>query len=156
MTSRVLVSLRVRASPERAFDVFTKDIGLWWRANELFEFTPGQSGALSFEPGLGGRLVQTGSDGRVFEIGRVTAWERGVRLRFTWRQASFAPDQVTEVDVRFEPVGEETRVTVEHSGWDRVPQDHVARHRFPDQVFLLRHAEWWRVQLERMGNSATP
>jgi hypothetical protein len=30
----------------------------------------------------------------------------------------------------------ETRVTVEHRGWDSVPQEHVARHGFPDAVFL--------------------
>jgi activator of HSP90 ATPase len=79
----------------------------------------------------------------VFEIGRITVWEPGVRLAFGWRQASFTADQHTEVEVRFEPVGAETRVTVEHRGWDSVPADHVARHRFPDAVFLRRHGEWW-------------
>jgi hypothetical protein len=32
-------------------------------------------------------------------------------------------------------------VTVEHSGWDRVPADHVARRGFPETAFLTRHAE---------------
>jgi hypothetical protein len=27
----VLVALRVKATPERAFDVFTEEIALWWR-----------------------------------------------------------------------------------------------------------------------------
>lgn len=35
MTSAVLVSLRVAATPQRAFDVFTREIGLWWRPNGL-------------------------------------------------------------------------------------------------------------------------
>ena len=35
---------------------------------------------------------------------------------------------MTHVEVRFEAVGEETRVTVEHAGWDSVPAAHVARH----------------------------
>jgi uncharacterized protein YndB with AHSA1/START domain len=168
MTSRVLVSLRVRATPERAFEVFTKDIGLWWKPSELFQFTPGATGVLSFEPEAGGRFVQTAADGRVFEIGRVSAWEPGVRLAFTWRQATFAPGQTTDVEVRFEPLGfeqtgfdqtgfkpsgAETRVTVEHRGWDAIPPEHVARHGFPDRVFLLRHAEWWRAQLERLRES---
>jgi len=34
----------------------------------------------------------------------------------------------TQLDVRFEAVGDQTRVTVEHRGWDQIPQDHVARH----------------------------
>jgi hypothetical protein len=37
---------------------------------------------------------------------------------------------MTHVEVLFEPVGEETRITVTHTGWDSVPQDHVARHTF--------------------------
>jgi len=56
----------------------------------------------------------------------------------------------TEVEVTFEAVGEETRVTVSHVGWDSVPQAHVAKHGFPETVFLARHGEWWRALLERM------
>ena len=148
--SHVLVSLRVRSTAERAFEVFTKDIGLWWRPNMLFQFKPGPPGVLSFEPGIGGKLVETRPDGETFEVGTVTAWDPGRLLAFTWRQASFAPDQVTDVEIRFEPVGEETRVTVEHRGWESVPQVHVARHGFPDAIFLRRHAEWWQVQLEAL------
>lgn len=147
MTSRVLISLRVAATPERAFDVFTSEIGAWWRPNDLFRFTPRPPGRLAFERGIGGRFIETLANGKVFEIGRITAWEPGRRLAFTWRQASFAPDQVTTVEVRFEPVGAETRVTVEHRGWDSVPQEHVARHGFPNAVFLQRHGEWWQQLL---------
>jgi hypothetical protein len=116
----------------------------------LFSFGPGQPGVLSFEPGVGGRLVETRPGGETFEIGRITAWEPGRLLGFSWRQASFAPDQVTQVEIRFEPVGVETRVTVEHRGWDSVPQAHRARHGFPDAIFLRRHAEWWQDQLEAL------
>jgi hypothetical protein len=45
-------------------------------------------------------------------------------------------------------VGAETRVTVEHRGWDSVPAAHVARHGFPDGVFLRRHGDWWQALLE--------
>lgn len=148
--SHLLVSLRVRSTPERAFEVFTREIGLWWRPNMLFSFTAGPPGVLSFEPGVAGRFVETLPDGGTFEIGRITAWEPGRLLGFTWRQASFAADQTTQVEVRFEPAGDETRVTVEHRGWDSVPQAHQARHGFPDAIFLQRHAEWWQAQLEAM------
>jgi uncharacterized protein YndB with AHSA1/START domain len=145
VTSRVLVSLRVAATPERAFEVFTREIGVWWRPNVLlFRFTPRSPGVLAFEPSLGGRLTETLPNGKVFEIGRITDWQPGSRLAFTWRQATFSPGQITHVEIRFEPVGEETRVTVEHRGWDSVPQEHVARHGFPDRVFLQRHGEWWQ------------
>ncbi|WP_315832279.1 SRPBCC domain-containing protein [Bradyrhizobium prioriisuperbiae] len=147
MTSRVLVSLRVAASPERAFDVFTREISQWWRPNELFRFTPRSPGVIAFELGLGGRFTETLPNGKIFEIGRITAWEPAHRLAFTWRQATFAPGQITDVEVRFEPVGNETRVTVEHRGWGSVPPDHVARHTMPDNVFLRRHGEWWQELL---------
>ena len=148
MSSRILVALRVPATPARAFQAFTAEIGLWWRPNQLFQFPPrSAAGRLAFEPGEGGRFTETAADGEVFEIGRITAWQPGARLAFTWRQASFAPGQVTEVEIRFEAVGSETRVTVEHRGWETVPQEHVARHTFPDAVFLQRHGEWWQALL---------
>jgi uncharacterized protein YndB with AHSA1/START domain len=151
VSSRVLVALRVRATPEHAFAAFTGEIGLWWRPNPLFRFCSGGPGVLSFEPGEGGRLVQTLKSGRVFEIGQVRCWEPPHRLVFGWRQETFAPDQDTEVEVSFEPVGDETRVTVEHRGWDSVPAAHAARHRFPDAIFLQRHGEWWQDLLEGLN-----
>jgi uncharacterized protein YndB with AHSA1/START domain len=102
---------------------------------------------IAFEPGEAGRLTETLPNGKVFEIGRVRAWEPPHRLVVGWRQATFAPGQDTEVEVRFEPVGDETRVTVEHRGWDTIPQAHVARHGFPNTVILQRHAEWWQSLL---------
>ena len=53
MTSRVLVALRVAATPERAFAVFTAEIGTWWHHDGLFAFTDGPPGRLAFEPGPG-------------------------------------------------------------------------------------------------------
>ena len=77
---------------------------------------------LSFEPGgEGGRLIETRAGGKVFEIGRIRAWEPPRRLVFSWRQANFPPDLHTEVEVGFEAVGEETRVSVEHRGFDQRP-----------------------------------
>jgi uncharacterized protein YndB with AHSA1/START domain len=145
--SAVIVSLRVKAPPRQTFDVFTQEIGLWWRPNGLFQLTPRGDGELRFEPGENGRLVAALPNGGEFEIGRVTAWAPGERVAFTWRQASFAPDQVTHVEVRFEAFRDETRVTVEHRGWDAIPQTHAARHGFALHVFQLRQAEHWRMLL---------
>jgi uncharacterized protein YndB with AHSA1/START domain len=144
LASQVIVALRVRASPERAFEVFTREIGAWWRHNPMFRFTPREPGVLSFDSG---RLIETRGEGKVFEIGRVRVWEPGRRLVFGWRQAAFTQDQATEVEVVFEPVGEETRVSVTHTGWDTVPAEHVARHSWPDAVFMRRHGEWWQTLL---------
>lgn len=89
--------------------------------------------------------------GKVFEVGKIRSWAPGERLVVDWRQASFGPGHATEVEVSFEPVGEETRITVEHRGWETVPQDHVARHSFPLQLFLQRQGGNWRAGLTALG-----
>ncbi|MCI0598139.1 MAG: SRPBCC domain-containing protein [Beijerinckiaceae bacterium] len=109
---------------------------------------------LAFEPGPKGRFTETFADGKEFEIGRITAWEPGVRLAFTWRQATFREHQITEAAVRFEPAGNGTRVTIEHWGWDNIPREHAARHGFPDSIFLQRHGEWWQVLLSAYHSCA--
>jgi hypothetical protein len=154
MTSRIVVSIRVPCSPIQAFEVFTDEIGEWWVHSELFCFTPRSPGTLAFEPpdadGHGGRLIERLPNGKTFEIGDVRHWSPGERLVVGWRQATFGPDHATEVEIRFEPVGAETRVTVEHRGWDSVPQTHVARHGFPLDLFQQRQGEQWRAGLERL------
>jgi uncharacterized protein YndB with AHSA1/START domain len=151
--SRVLVALRVEATPERAFTAFTREIGRWWRPNPLFQFTPGRSGTLAFEPGPPGRLVETYADGTSFVVGEVRSWDPPHHLAVGWRQASFAEDEHTELHVRFEAVGAQTRVTVEHLGWDTLPPEHVARHGFPLATFQLRFAEWWQAMLGTWADS---
>lgn len=158
MTSRVVVSIRVPCSPVQAFDIFTSDISDWWVNSDLFRFTPRSPGTLAFEPpddhGRGGRLIERLPSGSAFEIGPVHVWAPGERLVVGWRHASFGPEHATEVEVTFEPAGAETRVTVEHRGWETVPQDHVARHTFPLPFLYQRQGEQWRTGLERLRERA--
>lgn len=147
MTSKVFLALRVPADPMRAFEVFTQEIALWWQPSGLFQVGTAGDGRLAFEPGAGGRLVTTFDDGSSFEIGRISVWEPGKRLVFAWRQANFTPEQSTEVEVGFEAVGEETRVSIEHQAWDTIPRHHAARHGFPEEATLQRAADWWRNSL---------
>ena len=51
MTAAVIVSIRVGATPLRAFEAFTQEIGAWWRPNPLFALTPRGDGHLRFEAG---------------------------------------------------------------------------------------------------------
>jgi hypothetical protein len=142
------VALRVPGPPGQVFAAFVDEIGRWWRPNTLFRFHPRGTGRLRFaDPGEGGRLVEALSTGGEFEIGRIRVWDPPRGLAFDWRAAGFRPGQNTEVHVTFEPVDQETRVTVEHRGWDAIPIRHIARHGFPDAVFLRRLGEWWEVLL---------
>ena len=158
--SRVLVALRVPVPAARAFAAFTEQIAEWWQPNGLFQFTDGRNGTLAFEPGPDGRLVETYPDGTSFVVGHIRAWEPPRRLVVSWRHAGFAPDQETELHVRFDdveaPAGAvaQTRVVVEHLGWDRIPPEHAARHGFPLATFQLRFAEWWQTLLRALTDVA--
>jgi uncharacterized protein YndB with AHSA1/START domain len=158
--SRVLVALRVRAVPERVFAAFTEQIGEWWQPNGLFQFTPGRTGMLAFDPGPDGRLVETYADGESFVVGHNRVWDPPHRLVLSWRHASFEPEQETELHVRFDDLDDtegalgQTRVTVEHFGWDTIPAEHAARHGFPLATFQLRLAQWWQTLLHALASTA--
>ncbi|MCA9594764.1 MAG: SRPBCC domain-containing protein [Myxococcales bacterium] len=151
MTSSVLVALRVKASPERTFDVFTREIAAWWRPDPLFRITSQGDGTLAFEGEAGGKLVTRLADGSVYEIGTITEWRRGERLGFTWKPESVDAERTTRVEVTFEAVGDETRVSVQHFGWLEIPQKHAARHGFPDRVTGQRVGDWWRRSLAALS-----
>jgi len=70
--SRVLVAIRVNATPARAFAAFTEEIGQWWRPNGLFQFTRRRDG---------GALLRAGRE-RPFD--RDLRGRHGVRR---WRRA---------------------------------------------------------------------
>src|SRR5439155_1386354 len=77
---------------------------------------------LRFEPHVGGRFIEVyDENGEGYEIGRITAWEPGKRLAYTWRQSDWPEDAVTDVQITFEPADGGTRVRMRQTGWERVP-----------------------------------
>jgi uncharacterized protein YndB with AHSA1/START domain len=137
------VTTFVAVSPDDAFAVFTDEIDLWWRRSIRFRIGGAKASELCFErDGQGRRLVERYANG-THVIGRVLAWEPGKRLVFEWRLRNFAPDEVTEVEVRFEAMGEGTRVTLEHRGWDQIRGDHPARHGLHDHALSAMIGGMW-------------
>ncbi|GIG56368.1 ligand-binding SRPBCC domain protein [Longispora fulva] len=122
-------AVEVACDPETAFEVFTRDIGAWWRRGTHYWNDAERGVAMRFEPHVGGRLVEVydATSGEGLEIGRISAWEPGRRLVFGWRTADWPAGVSTEVAVSFEAAGGGTRVVIEHSGWDGLP-DGVALH----------------------------
>jgi uncharacterized protein YndB with AHSA1/START domain len=139
------VSVFVRVSPEDAFDVFTGEIDLWWRTGPAYRIAGRRRGQLVFEPRLGGRLFEIfeTTETHTIEVGRVTVWDPPSRLALEWRGVNFKPHEVTQVEVRFEPSGEGTMVTVRHSGWSSLPDDHPARHGLVGAEFSRSLGMWW-------------
>jgi uncharacterized protein YndB with AHSA1/START domain len=143
---RVTVSVTVAVAPAVAFEVFTQEIDLWWRRGLRYRLAGRRPGLLSFELGPGGRLFEsfeTPSGTQVYEAGRVTVWQPPSRLVFTWRNANFAAEESTEVEVLFEPTHTGTRVTVQHRGWSALRQGHPARHGLDGAAFSRMMGLWW-------------
>ncbi|MFI7677550.1 DUF4440 domain-containing protein [Actinophytocola sp. NPDC049390] len=103
------VAVEVEVDPATAFDLFTRDIAAWWRADRSLWGAP--DGELRFENGA---LMQGD-----IEIGRVSAWEPGPRLAFSYGPPGVDPAERTDVEVRFEAVRGGTRVVVRHGGWEK-------------------------------------
>lgn len=112
----VTKSIRVKASPEKAFNFFTENLGKWWPSNFSIGSSPMQDAII--EPGAGGRWYEVGQDGSTCQWGEVLAWNPPDRLVLAWRITAnwqFDPDLLTEVHVKFAAIGDsETEVTLEH------------------------------------------
>jgi uncharacterized protein YndB with AHSA1/START domain len=146
----VIVSIEVAAEPQLAFDVFTADIDAWWLRGPQHRFRAPWNGALRFEPGPAGRLIEEYADGTAFVIGRVVRWEPGRRLLLSWRLPNFEDAESTEVDVRFEAFAGGTRVSVEHRGWDALRADHPARHGQAGRDLQYMKADLWAQNLSSL------
>jgi hypothetical protein len=151
-TQSVVVTTVVATDPATAFDVFTQDVDAWWKQGPKFRPSVRGRGTLRFEPGVGGRLVETYDDESTFEFGRIKVWEPGRRLVFDMMSRNFAPGESTEVEVRFEAAGEETRVTIENRGWERFAKDHPVRHGLDEPAFIDVMSVWWADVLVSIKN----
>jgi uncharacterized protein YndB with AHSA1/START domain len=152
MSVRVIATTIVASDPATAFEAFTAEVDVWWKQGPRFRPSMHGQGVLRFEPGAGGRFLETYDDGSEFLFGRVLVWEPGRRLVFDLIARAFTPDESTQVEVRFEAEGENTRVTVEHRGWDRFPESHPVRHGLPDEAFSDMMSVWWADLLVSVQN----
>lgn len=115
----------VRATPEKAFEVFTAGFDRWWPRTHSVGDAPLKRATI--EPRAGGRWYSLTEDGVEHEWGDVLDWAPPERLLLAWRlngAFTFDPDLLTEVEVRFTALGDgETRVDLEHRGLERFGAD---------------------------------
>lgn len=142
-SASIVATTLVAADPATAFDVFTAQVDAWWKQGPRFRPSVRGAGVLRFEPNVGGRLLEIYDDGSSFEFGRVTVWEPGRRLVMQMQARAMGPGEFTEVEVRFEAAGDDTRVTVEHRGWDKFPPDHPVKHGLEEAAFGDVMGVWW-------------
>jgi uncharacterized protein YndB with AHSA1/START domain len=110
-------SVTVNVPADRAFRAFTDEIGQWWPLDKGFSFGGELAKDMFMEGREGGRLYERFSDGNEYLYGNVLAYEPPTRVVFSWPSEAAEP---TEVEVRFTPEGESTRVDLEHRGFERL------------------------------------
>lgn len=121
-------SFTVRATREKAFEVFTRGFDRWWPRTHFIGPSPLTEAVL--EPGVGGRWFSRHEDGSEQLWGDVLVWDPPARLVLAWRishEWGYDPNLLTEVDVHFTEVGAgETRVDFEHRGLERFGDSEAA------------------------------
>ena len=114
-------SVRVSASPARAFEVFTAGMSRWWPATHTILKSPFKKAIV--EPREGGRWYHIGQDGSKCETGLVQVWDPPERVVLIWQlnpKWEYDPKLFTEVEVNFVPDGSGTRVELEHRYLERM------------------------------------
>jgi len=119
----VRTSTVVAAPIERAFTVFTEDIGSWWPPDH--HILEAELAEMVFEPREGGHVYDRGVDGSECRWARVLAYERPTRVVISWDintrwelETDF--ERSSEVEVRFlSEAPDRTRVELEHRLLDR-------------------------------------
>ncbi len=146
MTDAVTTTIEVAVDPATAFAIFTEEIDRWWRPGAINWNHSDRAVGIRIEPGVGGRWLELEADSEDgFECGRITAWEPGERFVLEYRDAGHTIDG-TEVEVRFDPVADGTRVTLEHRGWEAVAAEVRAARRNGKRAgwanILLWYSDW--------------
>ena len=127
----VTEAIVVEAPIERAFEVFTADMGSWWPSDH--HILEGELAEMVFEPRVGGHIYDRATDGTECRWARVLAYEPPSRVVFSWDistswQIETDPAKTSEIEVRFTAeAGDRTRVELEHrnierhgDGWDKM------------------------------------
>ena len=115
--------IHVDAPIERAFEVFTKEMGSWWPSDH--HILEADLAEMVFEPRAGGHIYDRGVDGSECPWARVLAYEPPNRLVFSWDigldwKLQTDPDKTSEVEVQFVAEGtDRTRVELAHRNLER-------------------------------------
>jgi uncharacterized protein YndB with AHSA1/START domain len=119
----ISTAVDVNAPIERAFHVFTAEIGSWWDEDKHLLGAP--LAAMVFEPHVGGNIVDRGVDGSECRWARILAYDPPHRVRFSWDittawQIETDPAKCSEIEITFtETAARRTRVVLTHRHLDR-------------------------------------
>jgi uncharacterized protein YndB with AHSA1/START domain len=120
-TTEALADIRktitVAVPVEQAFETFTRHMTSWWPAKTHSIYVD-EVQEIVFDERAGGRVYERSTSGEEADWADVLDWEPPNRFVLRWR---VNPERgPTEVEVRFTPEGDDTRVDLEHRGWDQI------------------------------------
>jgi len=101
---------------EEAFRVFTSDAISWWPI-QTHSIHEDKVQEIVFEGREGGEVYEVSTTGETGHWATVLTWEPPSRLVLAWNVMKSDP-LPTEVEIRFSPDGDGTRVELEHRGWE--------------------------------------
>jgi uncharacterized protein YndB with AHSA1/START domain len=108
-------SVTVPLPVEKAFRLFTDGVNSWWPV-ATHSIGGEDVENVTFDP-ESKRVYERLADGTEHDWADINAWEPPNRFLLAWR---VNPEKTgTEVEVRFSADGEETRVDLEHRGWEK-------------------------------------
>jgi uncharacterized protein YndB with AHSA1/START domain len=111
-------SVTVSVPVERAFEVFTAEIGTWWPLRTHAVDTE-RSETVVMEGRVGGRLYERTPSGEEHVWGTLLAWEPPNRIVYSWHPGR-GEETAQEVEITFSPEGDGTRVDIRHYGWEKL------------------------------------
>ncbi len=111
-------SVTVSVPVERAFEVFTAEIGTWWPLRTHAVDTE-RSETVVMEGRVGGRLYERTPSGEEHVWGTLVAWEPPHRIVYSWHPGR-GEETAQEVEITFSAEGEGTRVDIRHYGWEKL------------------------------------
>lgn len=130
----LIMAGEVATSPDQAFRYFVESglLARWWAQ------------AAEVDPHAGGEYLLSWPQIGRFLRGRYTVFQPGERLTFTWSwdQEPDLPERT--VDVRFEPAGEGTRLTISHGPYGDSPVEQEDR---------TSHIEGWQYFIGRLAEA---
>ncbi len=134
-------SIVVSASIERAFELFTAGMASWWPVAS-HSVHHDEVETVVFEAREGGRVYERARNGEEELWADVRVYEPPSRIVLGWRVNPARP--ATELEVRFVPEGDGTRVDLVHSGFEAYGEDAATGHDSYEtgwDVVLLRFAK---------------
>jgi uncharacterized protein YndB with AHSA1/START domain len=120
-TSETVVrkSVTVNCPIDRAFRVYTEQVGNWWPFERTHSVAEGDVEAVVLERRKGGRFYERTKAGDEYLWGTVVVWDPPNRLVHSWHPGR-GEETSQQVEVIFTPDGEATRVDLVHTGWEKL------------------------------------